>query len=283
MIAITFCWSYWPTLLQLIDAWEHQPDYSHGWLVAPVAVYFLWSRRGEYPGLSRQWAWVGLALLALSLAMRVTGSLWFLNPLAGWSIPLWVAGACWFLGGWPLLRWSLPAIAFLAFMIPLPYHGETLLSGPLQAVATRLSCFTLQCLGEPALREGNVIVIGEHKMAVAEACSGLRIFMSIVALAFAYLLLMQKPWRVRVCVVLAILPVALITNSARIVVTAWLYEHLSGEAAHRFSHDAAGWLMLPLAAALMAAIIAYSERLVVTAVDMSPRDALLGRTPVRQA
>ena len=33
--------------------------------------------------------------------------------LDAWSIPIWVAGVVWLLFGWQLLRWALPAIAFL--------------------------------------------------------------------------------------------------------------------------------------------------------------------------
>lgn len=280
-VGAAFCWSYWPTLGQFIHAWQTQPDYSHGWLVVPVAAYILWQRRAECPAPSHQRAWLGLVMLLVSLAMRVAGSLWFLNPLAGWSIPVWTAGACLLLFGWPVLRWGWPAIAFLVFMIPLPFRSETLLSTPMQAVATRLSCFALQCLGEPAIREGNVILLGEHKIAVAEACSGLRIFISIVALAFGFLLLIRKPARVNAGLVLALLPIALATNALRIVVTAWLQGHISGEAAHRFSHDAAGWLMMPVAAAMMAATVVYCERLFVAVAVTAPRDALLGNARVR--
>lgn len=278
LLAAAFGWSYWPTLVELVEAWQTQPDYSHGWLVVPVAVYFLFSRRADCPPPKRDWAWVGLVLLVVSLAVRIAGSIWFLAPLAGWSIPLWVAGTCWFLGGWSLVRWCLPAIVFLVFMIPLPYRGETLLSGPLQAIATRISCFTLQFIGESAIREGNVILIDQHKIAVAEACSGLRIFMSIVALAFGYVLLVPNPMRVKIGLVLSLLPIALLTNAFRIVVTALLQKHLSGEAARHFSHDAAGWLMMPVAAALMAAAVFYSRRLIIEAEAVATRDILLSRS-----
>jgi exosortase len=276
MAALTsaFLWSYWPTLKELVDAWKHQPDYSHGWLVAPAAAYFLWQRRADCPRVSCQWAWGGLALVVASLVIRVIGSLWFLTPLAGWSIPLWLAGACWFLGGGALARWAMPGIAFLVFMIPLPFRSESLLSGPLQAIAARWSGFALQCLGEPVIREGNVLVIGDQRVAVAEACSGLRIFISIVALAFAFLLLTRISRRVKIGLLIAVLPIALVTNAARIVVTAWLQVHGPSESARHFSHDAAGWLMLPFALALMAATVAYCERLAVPTYVTSAASAL---------
>ena len=63
----------------------------------------------------------------------------------------WIAGAIFLVGGWPVLRWSLPSVAFLFFMIPLPYRYEQEWSLPLQAIATKMSCWTLQSLGQPAI------------------------------------------------------------------------------------------------------------------------------------
>src|SRR5688500_12999131 len=41
-------WSYWPMLTELVTAWEREPDYSHGYLVVPIAILFLWMRRGTF-------------------------------------------------------------------------------------------------------------------------------------------------------------------------------------------------------------------------------------------
>ena len=87
-------------------------------------------------------------------AMRILAGLFYLEPLDGWSILFWVGGVVWLLGGWPMFRWSLPAVAFLWFMVPLPFGVERWLSLPLQRVATNLSCWVLQSLGQPAAGPG---------------------------------------------------------------------------------------------------------------------------------
>jgi exosortase len=237
----------------------------------------LWARRGQRPGFSVNLAWGGLVVVCMAAAVRMAGSLWYIEFLQAWSIPLWIAGACWFLAGWKLLRWALPAIAFLGFMIPLPFRAETLLSVPLQSIASRLSCILLQLLGQPAIREGNVVVINDLELAVVEACSGLRIFMSIFALAFAYFVFVKDPWWVKLGVFASTLPVALITNALRIALTGLLYVHISSDAAHGFSHDLAGWLMIPTAAVLMVGIAWYLRRLVFEVETQSTRDVLLAR------
>ena len=276
IVAAAFGWSYWPIACELVHIWNHEPDYSHGYFVVPAALYFLWFRRGSLPAPSDRLHWGGMVLLALSGAIRIAGSLWYIDAVQAWSLPFWVAGACWLLGGRKLLWWSLPSIAFLAFMIPLPFRAEHMLSLPLQRVATKLSCWMLQSLGRPAVAEGNVIYLNDITLGVAEACSGLRIFMSIAALAYIYMVLVKRDWWMKAILCVSVLPVALVTNAARIVVTGLLHEWVSGEAAHRFSHDLAGWLMAPLAAGLLGMVSWYLGRLLIDVQIVSPGELMFG-------
>ncbi len=266
-----FLWAYWPTLLALIGKWENEPDYSHGYFVAPLALYFLWARRDRFPGAPRGLAWPGLVLIGLSIAIRVWAGFYYLEAIDAWSIPLWVAGVVWLFGGWKIFWWSLPSIAFLWFMLPLPWRIERWLSLPLQRIATHISSWSLQALGQPAIAEANTILLGEYRLNIAEACSGLRIFMGIVALAFAYVILARRTWWENAILLVAVVPVALIANATRIVCTGLLYQYVSGEAAHKFTHDVAGWVMIPYAALLFAIALWYLGKLVheVELVDVS--------------
>ncbi len=262
LLSAAFLWSYWPTLVALVRAWDTQPDYSHGFFVVPLAIYFLWDRRDQFPGLSLYHRlWPGVALLCAAATMRFAAAQYFLQPIDGWSILLWAAGIAWLLGGWRWLRWSLPSIAFLLFMIPLPFRVERWLSNPLQSIAAKLSGWALQCFGLPALTEGNTILLREQTLEVEQACSGLRIFVGIAALAFAYMVLTRRSWWEKIVLAASVLPIALIANSARIVFTGLLQEYASDELASRFSHDLAGWLMLPLAALMFAVTLWYIDKL----------------------
>lgn len=261
LLAAIFAWAYWPTLELLVRAWDRQPDYSHGYLVVPLALYFLWARRDLFPGRAERVAWTGLVLIGLAVVMRAAAALVYLDVADAWSILPWVAGVVWLFWGWRVLWWSLPSVAFLWFMIPLPFAVGHWLSLPLQRVATKISCWTLQMLGQPAIAQGNVILLGEHRLEVEQACSGLRIFMGIIALAFAYLILVRRNWWERALLLASALPVALVANSTRVVVTGLLYQWASSEAAHRFTHDLAGWVMIPFAAGLFALVLLYVGKL----------------------
>ena len=185
------------------------------------------------------------------------------DSLDGYSMVLWIAGAVHLLGGRQLLHWALPSIVFLLFMVPLPFQIERLLSVPLQRVATALSCFLLQCLGQPAFAEGTTIILGTHQLAVEQACSGLRIFMGTFALAYAYVVATRRePWE-QVVLLASVIPIALLANALRIVITGLLYRYSAQEQfVQRFNHDLAGWLMIGLAAVFFALVLAYLSRLV---------------------
>ncbi len=251
-----FVWSYWPTLHHLADTWNREPDYSHGYLVLPLFTCFLWLRRNQFPIHLRP-SWFGFVLLVLSISLRIAGGRFFLGPLDGWSIVVWCAGVAMCLGGWDLLRWSLAPILFLLFMVPLPYRCEFLVSEPLQQMAAALSSFLLQCLGQPAFAEETALLLRDRVLQVEQACSGLRIFVGILALACGYLIAIRREAWEAVLLILSVAPVALMANSMRIVVTALLFQYSSDEAAQHFSHDIAGWLMIPIAAGMLAFVQWY--------------------------
>ncbi len=258
---IAIVWAYWPTLHEMMHQWDLQPDYSHGYLVMPIALFFLWSRRETLPtSFLRPSLW-GAAVLLVAGVLRTFAALYYLLSVDGWTIPLTVAGAVWLLYGRKCLLWCLPAIAFLWFMVPIPFSAERWISGPLQGLATKLSTSALICLGQPAIAEGNTILLGEEQLFIEEACSGLRIFVGIFALAFAFALFSRWSWWQKVLVLVAALPIAILANVTRIVMTGLLYQYASGDAAHKFSHDIAGFVMIPFAAFLFWMFLIYLERL----------------------
>jgi exosortase len=271
LLGAAFLWSYWPTLTGLFSAWCYVPDYSHGFLVPPLALFILWIRRDRMPAPTTGLAWPGLILVALSVAIRAVGAWYYLESLEGWSILPWVAGVVWLLFGRAVALWSLPSVLFLFFMVPLPFRVERQLSLPLQTIATKLSCWTLQILCQPALSEGHVIYLDGHPLKIEEACSGLRIFVGIAALAFAYVVVVRRTWWEKAILLASFVPIALIANATRIVVTGLLLRYISGEAAHKFSHDIAGLAMILFAAMLFALVLWYLGKLVgeVETLDMN--------------
>lgn len=260
-IVLAGVWAYWPTLVQIVNAWNNDREYSHGYLVVPVALGFLYARRKSYPGLGpAAYAW-GFGLFGLAMLMRYLGGLFYFEFVDGYSILFWLAGAVAILGGGRFLWWCLPSIGFLFFMIPLPFGIATALSAPLQRISTKITCWVLQVLGEPAFSEGNVVLIGDVRLEVAQACSGLSLFTQFVALSYAYIVLFRRPWWEKAILIAAIAPIAILANSARIVAVGLV--DLYSDYSHVAVDDFVGkFVMIPLAAAMFGALLWYMSVLI---------------------
>lgn len=261
VLSATGVWAYWPAIKELVETWTRVPDYSHGFLVAPLSLYFLWARRSQFPNTSPSGLILGCSLLVVSFAMRYFGARYFMSFLDAWSILLWIAAMVAVLGGRPLLVWCLPSIVFLWFMVPLPFSLETALSLPLQRIATKISCWTLQLLGQPAFSEGNVIVIDEQQLEVAQACSGLRLFVGVTAVAYVYFVLIRRSWWEKLCVVAAVIPIAIVSNATRIVLTGLLIQFWQWSGSHQGAHDTSGYIMILFAAFLFWFLLWYLGKL----------------------
>ena len=252
IVVVALAASYIPNFANLIEQWNN-PNYSHGYLVPAIALAILWQRRDE---LDRErlkparWAWPLLVgLLAARAWLYERNELWFENATL---LPMLAALALAF-GGRHLLRWALPAILFLAFMLPLPSSLNQMLAGPLQRLATIGSTALLDALGQPVLAEGNVIYIGGSRLEVAQACNGLSMLLSFVMLVTAVVIFLGRDRSLpeRVMLLLSSIPIALLTNILRITATALAYQSLGAERGERIAHDLAGWAMMPVALAMI--------------------------------
>jgi exosortase len=261
IVAVIAVWAYWQTFGDIFATWLVDADYTHGFFVVPISLWLLWLRRNEAPEPALTIDWRGLGLLALAAAIRCISGRYFLPQLDAWSIPVWIAGVVWLLFGWPMLRWALPSIAFLWFATPLPGTIEIWLSTPLQRLAASYSAWLLRLIGQPAIVEGTTILLDEHHLDVEQACSGLRMFYGIFALAFACIAIARPPIWKSVFVLCAAAPIAIIANVVRISATGLLMKYASNEDARHFTHNTAGIVMIPLAVTLFLLFLLLLGRL----------------------
>jgi Transmembrane exosortase (Exosortase_EpsH) len=83
----------------------------------------------------------------LGAMVQLVGGYYRVESIEGLALLPALAGMALLLGGWRSLQWAWPAIAFLAFMVPLPWRVENALGPPLQFLATTASTYLLQTLG----------------------------------------------------------------------------------------------------------------------------------------
>jgi exosortase len=250
-VPLLLLWVYWPTLVESERLWARNPQYSHGYLVPIFAAFLLWLRRDRLKTDTLAPSWWGLPLVILALVTYLGGTWFYQTPLERYSLLPCLAGLVLAVGGWKALRWALPSILFLFFMLEPPYYVATSLSAPLQTLATNASTFVLQTVGLPAVSEGNVIHINDQHIGIVEACNGLRMLLVFFALSTGMALVISAPLGDRIFLVVSSIPIALVANIARISITGVLGQFASSDTAHVFYHDVAGWLMPALALGIM--------------------------------
>ena len=243
-------WVYWPTFLDLYDAWTESPEYSHGMLVPFFALYLLGRQNWEAAAIAKPWPVLGFGTLGVAVLLRLAGAATSFLPLEGLSFILALAAIAALTGGRTALARFWQPLVFLVFMVPLPYEFSRLMGGELQRVATFSSTFLLQCFGQPALAEGNRILIEDVTLNVVEACSGLRMLVTFAAFSVAAVMLMDRHWVVKILVLASAVPIAVLTNVLRIAATGlahvWLHDGDSKVSVLDFVHDFNGWMMMPV-------------------------------------
>ncbi|ABB37648.1 eight transmembrane protein EpsH [Oleidesulfovibrio alaskensis G20] len=245
---------YHQIAVEMVMNWEHDPNYSHGFLVPFIAGYLLWLRRDAVRQVPVKPAAGGMVILTGGLVTLLLGvsSVEFMTMRS--SMIIVTAGMIAFVYGYPLLRVLLVPLGYLFFMIPIPYILYDEVAFPLKLFVAKVAVAGLKLFSLPVLREGNVIIFPNITLEVVDACSGMRSLMSLLALSTAYgFMFLRRPWQ-RVVLVLAAVPVAVATNVFRVFVTGFLARHVGKGAAEGFFHDFAGLAVFATAMVLIAVI-----------------------------
>ena len=246
-LAAAVVWLYAGVIPGLVRQWDNDEDYSHGFFVLPLAAYFLWERRQQLREAEPRPSAFGLAVLAGSLLCFTAGQFGSELFLTRVSLIGVAAGLVLFLYGWRHLRLAAFPLAFLLLMVPLPEIIFNRITFPLQMLASQVGEVMISASGVPVLREGNVLLLPNRTLEVAEACSGIRSLMSLVMLAIVLGYFTERRTWVRVAIALAAVPIAVVANAIRVAGTGLASYWISPAAAEGFFHTFSGWLMFIVA------------------------------------
>ena len=242
---------YYSAFKSLVTEWIELPDFSHGFLIPFISLYFVWDRRDQLEELSASPTNAGLPVIVFGLVLFLLGNLASETFTMRFSFLVVLCGVTLFLLGWPYLKALLFPIAFLVFMIPIPSILMQKITFPMQLFASSVAEASLQALEIPVLREGNIIHLPHTTLEVAEACSGIRSLMSLLALGviFAYFT-KRKLWQ-RTVLVLACFPIAIVVNSLRVSATGILANSYGLSVAEGSFHDFSGYVLFIVAFGLL--------------------------------
>jgi len=220
---------------------EGESYYTHGPLVPLVSLLtaVILIRHTRVPCRGRPV--LGGLVLGASLLLHLTACFARVNFVSAFSLIGVLAGLV-------LMLWG----AFLAFMVPLPEVSIAQLNFRLKMWAAEAGVWLANLLGVLAERSGNQVFLegGKH-LVIANVCNGLRTLISLVAFGamYAYVCKLRGIWRI-ILFGLSV-PVAVVSNSVRIVALILVAHVWDAETATGLFHDVSGLMIYALAFGLM--------------------------------
>lgn len=280
-LLIVLFWSYWPPLVGLFKDWRAEEDYSAGQLVPLVAAFLVWRDWKVLKQCSLSPCWWGMSLILLAAAGGLYGLLFMFESAQRYSVVLATAGLVLTVAGRAAFRRVFWILLFLFLMVPLPGKVHNLIGGPLQQWATSGSIFLLEAFVRVS-RQGNVVVLnGTTPLAVAEACSGLRMLTAFIVVAGFIAHVVRRPRWQKTIVLASSIPVGVACNVVRIFLTAMLMLYVSEDIAQKFFHDFAGLVMMPVAVSLIFSELWLIDKLILSETDLQP-DAVVVKAGSRR-
>lgn len=242
---------YAPILAYMVDQWSWDDDYSHGFLIVPLAAWFAWERVPKLRRVEFSGSWLGLIPLAVGTLTLLVGRLGIELMNMRISFVFTVIGLVLLLLGYRAFRILAFPLLFLFLMVPLPTSVVNVVAFPLQLMATDFAVEALYLLEIPALREGNIIHLANTQLFVAEACSGLRSLTALITLGVIFAYFFRKSMAERVVIVLSAIPIAILVNAFRVALTGGLTHYFGTEVASGWIHQTEGLFTFGIAFLLL--------------------------------
>ncbi len=235
--------AFWSGIAELVSRWDKQEEYSHGYMLPFISLYFIWQKKNAIIQTKFSPSWWGLVCILVALGVFVVGEVSALFVLTQYALIVVLLGLALAVMGWPAAKPILVPILLLVFAIPLPYFLEVSLSANLQLLSSKLGVTFIRWCQIPVYLEGNVIDLGVFKLQVVEACSGLRYLFPLLSLGVISAYLFDAAFWKRMLLVISTIPITILMNSFRIGMIGVLVDNWGIEMAEGFLHDFEGWIV----------------------------------------
>ena len=173
---------YVQTAESIVAIWWRSETYAHGFLIVPIVVVLIWSRRRELATIVPSPDQLGFVLLAgagLAWIAAAAGNAQVVQQLA---LVAMIPAAVIAIAGRRVARALAFPLAFLFLGVPM---GESLIPGLMDWTAD-FTVAALRLTGIPVYREGTFFTIPSGNWSVVEGCSGLRYVIASVTAGCLY-------------------------------------------------------------------------------------------------
>ena len=244
---------YFDGLKDLLRMWNTKEEYSYGYLIPVITLFLIWQRKDSLERIAFSGSWTGALVTLLGIGLFVIGNLSTIYLVIQYSFLIVIAGLVLAFTGWRGFRLVRVPLLFLLFMIPLPPFLLTELSAQLQLISSQLGVWVIRLFGISVFLEGNVIDLGNYKLQVVEACSGLRYLFPLMTLGFISAYFFKAAFWRRAVLFLSTIPITVLMNSFRIGVIGIMVEYWGPAMAEGFLHDFEGWVVFMACTAVLVA------------------------------
>lgn len=235
-----------PVIIVMVKEWATDESMGHGFFVPFVSGYIIWQRRKGLRLIAPQPHWSGWIFMLIGfifLGLGTFGAEFFIMRM-GFITSLF--GLLLLTFGWPLVRALAFPLVLLLFMIRIPLFIYSRITFPLQLFASAVAERSIDFLGIPVLREGNVLKLPSQDLDVVGACSGIRSLLSLTYLSLVYGYFFENKTWMRAVLFVATIPIAIISNAARVTLTGLVSEYDAALAKGLF-HLFEGWVIFMVA------------------------------------
>jgi len=239
---------YYRTIEWMFHAWWHSEQYSHGFLILPVAAFIVWTRRHELQ--EKHPLNHGLWLLGAGLGIYIFGLLRISNFYMALSLFLVLPGLILFARGTKALRAVAFPIFLLVFMIPFPWLLDKL-GTALQAFAARAATWIVDLMGVSVTRTGSQVQLENAAFNIDVPCSGLHSLIALLALAAIFAYVLKGPFKRKAILFALAVPVAIFANLVRIVALLLIGNKWGEDVAINWVHDPADIIIFLVAIIIM--------------------------------
>ncbi len=240
----------WDGLVFMVHKWSSEV-YGHGYFIPVITVLLIAQKRRELSALELRGAWAGTVVALAGLTFAALGELATLFVIIQYGFLATLFGIVLSFVGWRGIRHIWLPLVYLAFMIPLPQFLYGNLSAEMQLVSSSFGVWFIRLAGIPVFLSGNIIDLGEYKLQVVEACSGLRYLFPLMSFAFLIAYLYKGPFWHKALLFLSTVPITIVMNSLRIAMIGIAFETGGVDTAEGALHFIQGWTIFMACVAIL--------------------------------
>jgi exosortase len=274
----------------IVSKWITDSSWSHGFLIPFFSLYFLNQRKKEILAVMPETNWLGLIFLlgcfSFYLLVVFFYKFGYLKDLV--IIPA-IGSIVLFIGGWKMVKYTWLPIVYIVFAIPLPSRIYNDITIPMRKIDAAVAAQLLDMVSGLEAKVSGVVIDVVYKgvrlepgLDVAEACSGMRLLMAFLALGVAMAYLHYRPIWQRLILLASTVPIAILCNIVRVVITGFIYVLWDPRYAQGIYHDMLGLLMLPLAFGLYGLLAWFMSNLLMDENRLGQQEVIIRRKDLQR-